>query len=412
MKQGTAGGEIFEKHMFDGSFGLERETLRVTSDGFLAPTPHPFVDNDCLDRDFCENQLELITPVCPDTDSLMACLSETDRRVKRALLTSGEYLWMSSNPPHISGEDEIVIANFLGDKAYKRDYRVDLAGRYGKRLMLYCGIHLNFSFSEKLISSLYDGENSYKAFKNALYFRLSKQVFRYAWLLVLLTASSPVYDASLDGDGLSGSAFDGYSSMRAGDRGYWNKFVPILEYTDLSAYIASVNRYVGSGMLLNAGELYLPVRLKPHTGSDLNALIRHGVNHIELRMFDVNPLSPVGIFREDLEFAHYFLIYLLLLPDFEFTPDLQKAAIDNYKSAARYELSEIKINGYSAIDAATGMLDDMSKYFSGFERALQIIDIQKNKILKNERYCVKVYEKLSQNFHENMTEITKKYSAV
>ena len=356
-----------------------------------------------------------------------------------------------------------MIADFRGKQAFKRDYRVKLESRYGKKTMLYCGIHLNFSFSEKLISSLYDAENGgkalkngdkaikndaktfkndaensynalkngdktvknddktvknddgtpnygYKSFKNSLYFRLSKQVFRYAWLLVMLTAASPVYDSSLDGDGLSGTAFDGYSSMRGGERGYWNKFIPILDYTNLDSYINSVSRYVDSGMLFNAGELYLPVRLKPHTGSDLSALTRHGVNHIELRMFDVNPLSPVGIFREDLEFAHYFLIYLLMLPDFEFTPVLQEAAINNYKAAARYNLSEIKINGYDARDAAIGMLDDMSKYFSGYSRALKIIDIQKEKIIKNERYCVKVYERLSEGFQEGMTAITKEYA--
>ena len=421
MEQGTADSEIFEKHMFDGSFGLERETLRVTADGSLARTSHPFGDNKYLDRDFCENQLELITPVCSDTSSLIEVLCEMDREVKRALAKSGEYLWMSSNPPHIGKEDEIMIADFRGKQAFKRDYRVKLESRYGKKTMLYCGIHFNFSFSDKLISSLYDDKTvknddgtpnyGYKSFKNSLYFRLSKQVFRYAWLLVMLTAASPVYDSSLDGDGLSGTAFDGYSSMRGGERGYWNKFIPILDYTDLDSYINSVSRYVDSGMLFNAGELYLPVRLKPHTGSDLSALTRHGVNHIELRMFDVNPLSPVGIFREDLEFAHYFLIYLLMLPDFEFTPVLQEAAINNYKAAARYDLSEIKINGYHARDAAIGMLDDMSKYFSGYSRALKIIEIQKEKIIKNERYCVKVYERLSEGFQEGMTAITMEYAA-
>lgn len=397
------------EYIFDGKFGLERETLRVMSDGSLAQTHHPFEDNKYLDRDFCENQLELITPVCESIKSLMLILQKLDNSAKRTLLDSGEYIWLNSNPPHINSERDIPIANFDGEKAFKHNYRVNLERRYGKRLMLYSGIHFNFSFSEKLLQSLYDGAEDYQTFKNALYFRLSKQVFRYSWLLVLLTASSPVYDLSLDGDGLSGSGFDGYSSMRNSSRGYWNQFVPILDYTNLHTYIDSVSGYVNKGLLFSAGELYLPVRLKPHVGSDLNSLVEHGVNHIELRMFDLNPLSSLGVFREDLEFTHYFLIYLLLFPDFEFTPELQETAIKNHQSAALYDLSEITINNYPAKEAALGLLDDMCKCFNDFEQVLKIINIQKKKIIENERYCVKVYEKLAGDFRNKMLSLTKEY---
>ena len=44
-------------------FGIERESLRVNADGTLAQTPHPFVGNAHIDRDFCENQVEIIGSV-------------------------------------------------------------------------------------------------------------------------------------------------------------------------------------------------------------------------------------------------------------------------------------------------------------------------------------------------------------
>ncbi|MGM9937968.1 MAG: glutathione synthase [Candidatus Ornithomonoglobus sp.] len=397
------------EYIFDGQFGLERETLRVTSDGKLAQTPHPFADNKYLDRDFCENQLELITPVCGSIDRLMLVLDHLDNEARAALSDMGEYMWMNSNPPHINTERDIPIAEYEGDKAFKHDYRLGLEHRYGKRLMLYSGIHFNFSFSEELIKSLYDGKDSYKDFKNALYFRLSKQVFRYSWLLVLLTAASPVYDLSLDGDKLSGSGFDGYSSRRSGDKGYWNQFTPILDYTDLYAYIESIDNYITKGVLFSAGELYLPVRLKPAGNNSVESLIESGVNHIELRMFDLNPLTRLGVFREDLEFAHYYLIYLLQLPDFEFTPELQKAAVRNHQAAAKYDLSGITINNYPAKDAALGLLDDMSEYFKDFPEVLESINLQKKKITQNKRYCVSVYNKLIGDFENSMLELAKKY---
>ena len=400
--------DLKNTHIFEGHFGLERETLRVTESGALSRVPHPFTDERSMSRDFCENQLEIITSANDSISNLMDELRELDCRAQKTLSEIHEVLWLNSNLPRISSDDDITVAKFSGSEAAKHEYRLNLERRYGKRLMLYSGIHFNFSFSEEFIRSLYRGGENYRDFKNSLYFRLSKQVFRYGWLLVLLTAASPVYDLSLDGDGLSGSGFDGFGSRRSGAKGYWNKFLPILDYTELSAYIASINRYVKSGALFSPGELYLPMRLKPERGSDPQSLIENGVNHIELRMFDVNPLAELGIFREDLEFTHYFLIYLLQLPDFEFTPALQKAAVENHKSAARFDLSEITINGYPACDSAQGLLSDMSEYFRDFPEVLESIEKQKKKVTLNERYCITIYNKLINDFQGEMLRISKR----
>lgn len=398
--------KLNNRYIFDGLFGLERETLRVTSDGALSRTLHPFGNNPNLDRDFCENQLELITPPCPDIASLMSELKRLDTEARNTISALDEYLWLNSNPPHIESEKDICIAKYTGPQAFKHDYRIKLERRYGKRLMLYSGIHFNFSFSEEFIKSVYDSSLPYKEFKSALYFRLSKQLSRYSWLLVLLTAASPVYDRSLDGDRLSGSGFDGYGSRRSGDKGYWNEFIPILDYTNLNTYVDSVNSYVEKGALFSSSELYLPIRLKAAGSKALDSLISDGVNHIELRMFDLNPLSPLGVFADDLYFAHYFMIYLTLLPDFIYTPQLQKTAVRNHKSAARYSLEDISINGYSARDAALGMLFDMREYFNDFPKVTEVIDRQISKLDDGGRYCEKVYRLLMSDFQAEMMKIT------
>ena len=49
------------KHIKDGMFGLEKESLRVLGDGTFAHTKHPFENNDSVVRDFCENQTEINT---------------------------------------------------------------------------------------------------------------------------------------------------------------------------------------------------------------------------------------------------------------------------------------------------------------------------------------------------------------
>ncbi len=397
---------ILDKHIFEGSFGIERETLRTASDGSLAQTPHIF-DDKMITRDFCENQIELVSPVCKNIDELFNELSSLDKRVRSKIAKNNEYLWLGSNPPHFENEDDIPIANFCGTDIEKREYREKLALRYGKRLMLYCGIHFNFSFSDEFLKSLCGENGNYTKFRNDFYFRLFKQMCRHSWILVLLTAASPVYDLSLDGDYIKGDGFDGYASRRSGDRGYWNKFVPIFDCTNLYTYIGSIEQYIKNKDLLSEWELYVPIRLKPPGINTLKNLKENGISHIELRMFDVNPLSPLGIFREDIEFAHYLLIYLAFLPDFDFTPALQEMALKNHKAAALYDISDIKIDNINAYDAALGILEDMSIYFKAYPDVLNIIELQKNKLTSDGRYCEIIRNKLGTNFHNEMLKIAK-----
>ena len=368
------------KHIFEGKFGLERETLRIDKKGCLAQTPHPF-DDENLSRDFCENQLEIITPVCNSIDEVMTSLENLDKKARAVLERNDETLWLYSNPPHIDSESEIPIARYDGIFSAKHDYRIKLARRYGKRMMLYSGIHFNFSFSDKYLES-------FDADKNTLYFRLLKQVSRYSWLLVLLTAASPIYNISFDNDNIDGLVFSGFSSMRNSRRGYWNQFVPQLDYSDLSAYIQSIQSYIDKGVLFSAGELYLPVRLKPKGENSLEALL-NGVDHIELRMFDLNPLEELGISEKDLEFAYLFLIYLLNQEDFDFTPELQTKAIENHQSAALYDVSEVMIGNVSMKKAANDFLDKMEAFFSDISEIHNVITYQRNK-LNGERICEKI----------------------
>jgi glutamate--cysteine ligase len=193
---------LHKVQLFEGNFGLERETLRVDREGRLAQTPHPFT-SEYLARDFCENQLEIVTPVCHSIESMLTELQRLDAQARKILLQQDETLWLYSNPPAIDSEDEIPVARFEGALSEKSNYRKNLERRYGKRLMLYSGIHFNFSFSEEFLQQLYTEhttETSLAAFKNDTYLRLLKQASRYSYLLVLLTAASPVYDKSFDSE--------------------------------------------------------------------------------------------------------------------------------------------------------------------------------------------------------------------
>ncbi|MGN0616669.1 glutathione synthase [Ruminococcus flavefaciens] len=363
------------KYYYSGKFGIERETLRVDGQGRLAQTPHPFGNDEHITRDFCENQVELVTPVCHSVDEAVEALAELDKRTREELAKNGESIWLYSNPPHFDSEKDIPIADFTGDHSSKRAYREVLQQKYGKKLMLFSGIHFNFSFAEEFLRELNTNNEDFHTFRDEFYLRLYKQLMVHSWLLVLLTAASPYYDASLDKDGKSGIIMSEYSSLRNSKRGYWNKFLPILDHRSLKTFTGSIKKHIVTGSLYSASELYLPIRLKPKGVNTLENLAAKGVDHIELRMFDLNPSAALGIDSRDLEFAHLLILYLLSQADFDFAPELQEKAVRDHKNAALLE-PDTKL-----LERGLEVIEEMEKHFSGNEKALEIIAFEKEKIL-------------------------------
>ena len=362
------------EYYYSGKFGIERETLRVDSHGRLAQTPHPFGNDEHITRDFCENQIELVTPVAGSIEEALGYLKVLDDITRKKLAENSESIWLYSNPPRFDSENDIPIADFTGDHSSKRAYREVLNQKYGKKLMLFSGIHFNFSFAEEFLHELNTENEDFRTFKDELYLKLYKQLMVHSYLLVLLTAASPYYDASLDKDGKNGIIMSEYSSLRNSKRGYWNKFLPILDHSSLNKFTGSIKKHIVTGSLYSASELYLPIRLKPKGVNSLENLAANGVDHIELRMFDLNPSAPLGIDGRDLEFAHLLILYLLSQPDFVFTPELQEKAVSDHKNAAFLNPDA------ELLERAENVIEEMESHFSGNKKAIEIIGFEKGKI--------------------------------
>lgn len=411
------------KNMYKGSFGIEKESLRVNTYGFLSHTPHPFGNNPHIDRDFCENQVEIVTDVFDDTSSVYSQLSSLHNTVVqklKCLETGSEILWLFSNPPYVKGESDISIASFKGSLKGKEIYRKYLAEKYGKKKMLFSGIHFNFSFADELIEYGFKESkmNSFADYKNNLYLELAKKMTKYSWLIVYLTAASPITDGSFFDDSAIGKdVVTPFSSARCSEIGYWNEFIPILNYDNLESYVAGIQQYIADGLLKSASELYYPIRLKPLGANTIENLEKTGVNHIELRMLDLNPLSPVGIFKEDIDFLHILILYLTSLEDEDFSQSEQICAIRNVKQAAKYDDENTFISFVgektSVKSAADNVLSNMQKFFKKYnhDKALSVIDYQKNKITdKSKRYVERIREYYSENYVEKGIRLSIKYA--
>lgn len=415
-----------------GKFGLEKEGLRVLGDGSMSHTQHPLENSSHITRDFSENQTEINTSAEPSAEGAVLTLAAYERQLQQTLsrLPEREYIWPFSNPPRLRGEEDIPIAQFTGDLASKTVYREYLAGRYGRYKMTFSGIHVNYSFSEELLRREFAmrGSGRSRSFRDSFYLELAEKTAAYGWLLVILTAASPVMDESYFVD--AGSAgtdapaghpvsgrdvFFGMASVRCSENGYWNAFAPVFDYTNIQRYSDGIRSYVEDGLLYSASELYYPVRLKPKGENSLEALKEGGVDHIELRMFDLNPLTAVGLDVRDVQFAQLFLAWLASLPRRVMTPLEQVLAVQNFKNAAHYDLRTVRIemagltetaDSLCAQDAAVHVLRQMQEFYRALaadlpEWACSVLEFEMDKLLHpQKRYAARVREQFSGTFLE------------
>ena len=191
----------------------------------------------------------------------------------------------------------------------------------------------------------------------------------FGWVLVALTAASPVLDTSYFEKGAEGGGvFTGMSSVRCSELGYWNFFTPVLNYGSREAYAESARRYVTEGLLEAPSEFYYPVRLKPRGKNSLDSIKENGINHIELRSIDLNPFAEDNIDLRDIKFAQLLIVWLASIPGTPLRDWEQVLAVQNYKTAAHFDLRTVKISFpggriMPADEAASTVLGGMLSFY-------------------------------------------------
>ncbi|WP_458414800.1 bifunctional glutamate--cysteine ligase GshA/glutathione synthetase GshB [Schinkia sp. CFF1] len=324
--------------VFQGKFGLEKENVRVDQEGKLALTPHPKAfgskkTNPYIKTDFSESQIEMITPAFDTIEETYNFLETLHDIVTLELELQNEFLWPSSNPPILPSEDEIPIADMEDDK--ENEYRLNLAQKYGRKKQLVSGIHFNFSFSELFLRTLYDGEKSFRDFKDEVYLKVARNFLKYRWLLIYLTGVSPIFHQTYAEKCVQiGKHFDDESyyfphmnSLRNSQCGYRNQKPIYVSFHSIEEYVQDIENLVRSQQLLSAKEFYSAVRLKVAGEKDqLQGLLEHGIAYLELRTTDLNPFYKIGISKDTMSFIHLFLIYMLLIKDEPFGEEEQRVA--------------------------------------------------------------------------------------
>lgn len=327
----------------DGLFGIEKENIRVDQHGNMAQTPHPKVFGNKLKHpyittDFSESQVEMITPPLSDIGQALGFL-ETIHDIVSLELTD-EYLWPQSIPPILPDDKLIPIAQYEEDGKENQQYREFLAQKYGAKNQMFSGIHFNFSFSDKLLRTLYGQINppiSFEDFKDEAYLKTVRQLLRMRWLYILLYGNSPVVDSSMTLQcKLAPYPIDHNVvalSIRNSCYGYQNIGELYPNYSSVHHFKSSIDQMVKEQKLVAPKELYSPVRPKFINGPD-------HISYIELRFIDIDPLTKAGITKEALHFLHAMCLYGLLSdePD-DFDAKAQAKANKYHGRVALYGLN-------------------------------------------------------------------------
>lgn len=344
--------------------GLERETLRVNADGTLATTGHPEALGSALTHkwittDFAEALLEFITPVDGDIQHMLTFMRDLHRYTARKL--GDERMWPLSMPCYIAEGQDIELAQYGTSNTgrFKTLYREGLKNRYGALMQTISGVHYNFSLPMAFWQAkcgVTEGEAA-KEKISAGYFRLIRNYYRFGWVIPYLFGASPAICSSfLQGKPTTlpfektdcGMYYLPYAtSLRLSDLGYTNKSQSNLGITfnDLHEYVAGLKRaiktpseeyarigvekdgkrlQINSNVLQIENELYAPIRPKRVTRSGespSDALLRGGIEYIEVRSLDINPFSPIGVDEQQVRFLDLFMVWCVLADAPEMSSD-------------------------------------------------------------------------------------------
>ncbi|MBS6184489.1 MAG: bifunctional glutamate--cysteine ligase GshA/glutathione synthetase GshB [Clostridium celatum] len=404
------------KEILNGNFGIERETLRIDENGYLAKTDHPeeFGDkahNPYITTDFSESQIEVITPALAD-------IKETYNFTRAlydiaAMEIGDEYLWPQSMPCIIPDDKDIPVAKFSNHSKEAQEYREKLLLKYGGKKQLISGIHYNFSFDENIIEILYEDSEknlSYKEFKNSIYLKIARNYLRYRWLIVYLLGASPIVHGSFIDSckcPLKKIKHSEYSSLgaishRNGKCGYKNKVDLFPSYNSVDEHLESINEYIKDELIESHKELYSQIRLKPSdTKNFKESLLNDGIKYLEYRTIDINPFEKGGISLDDLRFLQVFNIYLLTKEESDFK-NWQEEALENQQLIAVHGIDDIELKqdgkSINRIDFGLEILNEVMSVNNelnlGFEDIINnMIDKVKDSKLT---YSYKITEKIKE----------------
>ena len=320
-RQKKSFSEIAASHV---NVGIEIEKMRVDSNeklskkrfpGQLSAEIRPYVQ-----REFFTSMCEFVFPPKTDATENIAKINEVMEQIDEELGES-ETLWAYSCPPNLPDDpSEIEISAEPRNKIW---YRNKLSQIYDVRRIMNTGVHLNLSFSDEALESIMSSDKF--ADENDLYLHVAQQFLRYRWLFTYLFGATPtVHENYLD----EKLTIPPMRSVRNSPYGFPTSIVG--DYSSVEAYVGNIEWAVAVGNLLQPSQYYEGVRFKGEPGSKLDSILTEGIDHLEIRFFDLNPFTFSGVTEEQIRLVQVMALY------FTQTERIHPSMLETVLSVARW----------------------------------------------------------------------------
>lgn len=284
--------------------GIEREGLRCDKNGKLSKKGHPEIfgnpqENDFFTIDFGETQIELRTPPCNNVKECYTKLCQITNIALDVLHDRNEFIWPYSMPCILPKKEEYPFGKYKDEEVAR--YKEYLSKKYSYKKRAISGVHINFSIENKYYEFLKSKFKDLPENLDDAYMKIMEQYMKKVWMIIYLLGASPI---SMDTN---------YEiSVRNSKEGFKNKANFDINYESKEEYIKSVRKYIDNKELYSLSELYAPIRAKAIGGSDNIEKLSEKINHIEVRVCDINPFDKCGVSKEQLDFVVGFLFSCLL----------------------------------------------------------------------------------------------------
>jgi glutamate--cysteine ligase len=297
-------------------------------------------------------------------------------------------------------EEDIPIARFGSSPQGRKNelYRKGLSLRSGKFMQTISGVHYNRSYSpdfwetmRKMIAPNADP----KTFINEGYLHLVRNFIKYRWLLVVFCGASPTKDPSYGCKAMNPQHSKALS-LRLSRCGYSNPAKIHVTYNRFQDHLQNLKTAVetvhppyrnidlahpGEQVQLNdhllqiGNEYYFPIRLKPPKPYDdlVEALSEHGVEYIEVRIFDLNPFEATGVKTDALYFSDLLLMYCLLQESPEIDENELNISTENQQRVA-LEGQDFSLLLKRSDGSAVTLEDWSNELLKGMEPLAELMD--------------------------------------
>ncbi|WP_413627020.1 glutamate-cysteine ligase family protein [Fructilactobacillus vespulae] len=301
-----------EATMMDVRMGLEVEMHRVAKDGKVSKNEFPTElgnqqENHHIKNDFLNSQSELITPTANNSAEAVRDLTALNHTLRNSLSQDHELLWPLSMPPILPADlSKLEIAHVSKEK---QKYYENWLNSHDIRRSLPTGVHINLSFDDALMSSLFaylkDEYQSPAELRNVMFEKIIHGFVQYRWLLTYLFGASPITENHY----YQKAPENPVRSLRSSRKyGLFSDFRG--DYSSIANYEKAIVTAINRHEIQNEAEFHGPIRLK--TIGELEGMASRGLDYLELRMLDLDPTSSIGVRDSTIRFVRLLVMYFTM----------------------------------------------------------------------------------------------------